>query len=57
MLVMSLDAPGTGLTHPPASTLAIRQRLRVAVQGPDGNLYVVTDGDGGSGGIWRVVPL
>jgi glucose/arabinose dehydrogenase len=57
MLVMSLDGPGTGLTHPAASTLAIRQRLRVPVEGPDGNLYVVTDGDGGGGGIWRVVPL
>jgi glucose/arabinose dehydrogenase len=27
------------------------------VQGPDGNLYVVTDGLDGAGAIWKVVPL
>lgn len=31
-------------------------RLRVAVQGPDGNLYVATDASGSSGQIWKVVP-
>jgi glucose/arabinose dehydrogenase len=31
-------------------------RLRAAVQGPDGALYVVTDGNDGDGAIWRVTP-
>ncbi|MGH9026224.1 MAG: PQQ-dependent sugar dehydrogenase, partial [Acidimicrobiia bacterium] len=31
-------------------------RLRSAVQGPDGNLYLVTDGGGSAGQIWRVTP-
>ncbi len=31
-------------------------RLRSAVQGPDGNLYLATDVSGGGGAIWRVVP-
>jgi glucose/arabinose dehydrogenase len=31
-------------------------RLRSAVQGPDGNLYITTDVGGGGGAIWRVTP-
>jgi glucose/arabinose dehydrogenase len=31
-------------------------RLRSAVQGPDGNLYLATDVPNGGGAIWRVVP-
>ena len=31
-------------------------RLRGAVQGPDGNLYITTDVGGGGGEIWRVQP-
>jgi aldose sugar dehydrogenase len=31
-------------------------RLRSAVQGPDGNLYITTDVGGGGGQIWQVVP-
>lgn len=31
-------------------------RLRSAVQGPDGNLYITTDVGGGDGAIWKVVP-
>jgi glucose/arabinose dehydrogenase len=31
-------------------------RLRSAVQGPDGNLYITTDVGGGGGAIWQVVP-
>jgi glucose/arabinose dehydrogenase len=33
-----------------------RGRLRSPVQGPDGNLYLVTDIGGGGGSILRVVP-
>jgi aldose sugar dehydrogenase len=36
--------------------LANGVRLRSAVQGPDGNLYISTDVDGGGGAIWKVVP-
>jgi glucose/arabinose dehydrogenase len=31
-------------------------RLRSAVQGPYGNLYIATDVGGGSGAIWKVTP-
>jgi glucose/arabinose dehydrogenase len=31
-------------------------RLRSAVQGPDGNLYVSTDNGGGTDAILRAVP-
>jgi glucose/arabinose dehydrogenase len=33
-----------------------RGRLRTAVQGPDGNLYLTTDIGGSGGSILRVVP-
>ncbi len=56
LLVMHLNAAGTGLTSAPVIALARGVRLRSAVQGPDGNLYVVTDGSGGAGAIWKVVP-
>ena len=53
---MHLNGAGTALTGPPVTALARGVRLRSAVQGPDGNLYVVTDGNGGTGAIWKVVP-
>lgn len=31
-------------------------RLRSAVEGPDGNLYIATDVGGGGGAIWKVTP-
>jgi glucose/arabinose dehydrogenase len=31
-------------------------RLRSAVEGPDGNLYIATDVGAGGGAIWKVVP-
>jgi glucose/arabinose dehydrogenase len=58
LLVMHVSADGKSLTPAtPVTALALGVRLRAAVQGPDGNLYVVTDGDNGTGEIWRVVPL
>jgi aldose sugar dehydrogenase len=57
LLVMQLNAAGTALTVPPITVLDRGVRLRAAVQGPDGNLYVVTDGTGTMGGIWKVVPV
>jgi glucose/arabinose dehydrogenase len=56
LLAISLNAAGTGLNRPPVTALARGVRLRSAVQGPDGNLYVVTDGNNGAGAVWKVVP-
>lgn len=56
LLVMHLSPDGRSLTNPPVSALALGVRLRAAVQGPDGNLYVVTDGANGAGAIWLVTP-
>lgn len=51
--VMRLDGPGTSVVSQ-WTAVTDRGRLRVAVQGPDGNLYLATDDDNGS--ILRVVP-
>jgi glucose/arabinose dehydrogenase len=58
LLVLHLDGAGTALTASPVTALARGVRLRAAVQGPDGNLYLVTDGPFGSdpSSIWKVVP-
>ncbi len=50
IVVLTLDAPGIAAAAADVSLPATRSRS--LVQGPDGNLYVVTDG----GEIWRVVP-
>jgi glucose/arabinose dehydrogenase len=52
--VMFLDSDGNVTFATPV--LANGVRLRSAVQGPDGNLYIATDVGGGNGAIWRVVP-
>jgi glucose/arabinose dehydrogenase len=57
LLVMRMNAAGTALVEPAITALNRSVRLRAAVQGPDGNLYVVTDGTGGAGAIWKVVPV
>ena len=56
LLAMHLDGAGTALTASPVTALARGVRLRSAVEGPDGNLYLVTDGVDGAGAIWKVVP-
>jgi glucose/arabinose dehydrogenase len=56
LLVMHLNANGTALTSAPVSVLAISSRLRSAVEGPDGDLYVATDTADGGGAIWRIRP-
>ena len=38
------------------SALAFGVRLRSAVQGPDGNLYIATDEAAPNGAIWKVTP-
>ncbi|HLM19352.1 MAG TPA: PQQ-dependent sugar dehydrogenase [Acidimicrobiia bacterium] len=56
LLVMHLDTGGTTLAASPVTALSRGIRLRSAVQGPDGNLYVVTDGVSGAGAIWLLTP-
>ncbi|HEY3673653.1 MAG TPA: PQQ-dependent sugar dehydrogenase [Acidimicrobiia bacterium] len=56
LLVMHLNGAGTALTGPAVTALNRGVRLRAAVQGPDGDLYVITDGANGTGAIWKVVP-
>jgi glucose/arabinose dehydrogenase len=52
--VFAVDGSGaiTGFTD----VLLNGVRLRSAVQGPDGNLYVTTDTPGPNGAIWKVTP-
>lgn len=57
LLIMKLNAAGTALVEAPTTVLNLSVRLRVAVQGPDGNLYVVTDGANGDGAIWKLTPV
>jgi glucose/arabinose dehydrogenase len=58
LLVMHLNAAGDGLLPgSPVTAMAFGVRLRSVVEGPDGNLYVVTDGTGGAGEIWQVNPI
>jgi len=52
--VMFLDGNGDVSFATPILSNGVR--LRSAVQGPDGNLYVATDVGGGSGAIWKVTP-
>ena len=56
LLVMHLNGAGTSLIGSAVTAFDRGVRLRSTVQGPDGNLYVVTDGTGGTGAIWLVVP-
>jgi aldose sugar dehydrogenase len=51
---MFLD--GTGNVLFTTQFLPLGTRLRSAVLGPDGNLYIATDVGGGGGAIWKVVP-
>jgi aldose sugar dehydrogenase len=53
--VLFLDGSGTVVV---GKTFAVRSglRLRTAVQGPDGNLYISTDAAAGGDSIWRLVP-
>jgi aldose sugar dehydrogenase len=55
LLVMTLSADGSTTTAV-VPQLVNSIRLRTAVQGPDGNLYVVTDVASGGGKILKVVP-
>jgi len=55
--LLFLDGPGTAVTAsevPPQLDLGVR--LRSAVQGPDGNLYLATDVGSPGGAVWKVTP-
>jgi glucose/arabinose dehydrogenase len=51
---MFLDGDGNVSFATPI--LAMNTRLRSAVEGPDGNVYITTDVGGGNGAIWKVTP-
>jgi glucose/arabinose dehydrogenase len=52
--VMVLDGNGNVASSSPFLENGVR--LRSAVQGPDGNLYIATDVGGGGGAIWKITP-
>jgi glucose/arabinose dehydrogenase len=53
--VLQLTPDGRGVTLQ-ARALEVGERLRAVTQGPDGALYVATDGKSGGDEIWRVAP-
>ena len=55
VLVLKLDANGN-LADQAIANLGSAPRLRSAVQGPDGNLYIATDVSAPNGAIWKVTP-
>jgi aldose sugar dehydrogenase len=52
--VLRLNADGTTATNTPI--LSVGDRIRSVTHGPDGSLYVLTDGKSGGDEIWRVTP-
>ncbi len=54
VLLMNPDGTASGQFQMPGSARGVR--LRSAVQGPDGFLYVATDDLAPSGAIWRIIP-
>jgi glucose/arabinose dehydrogenase len=53
--VLRLNGDGSSATSTPILN-TLNERLRLAHQGPDGALYVLTDGKSGGDEIWRLVP-
>jgi len=53
--VLQLTSDGRATTSS-VRALELGERLRAVTQGPDGALYVATDGKAGGDEIWRVVP-
>ncbi len=52
--VMQLTADGSAVTGQVTTLFAGMERLRAVVQGPDGALYLATDGRPGGDQLWRV---
>lgn len=55
LLVLTFTASGTLKAATPLYA-SLGTRLRTPLQGPDGSLYVTTDGANGNGQIWRITP-
>jgi aldose sugar dehydrogenase len=55
LIVLTFEASGALKAATPLYG-ELATRLRTPVQGPDGALYVTTDGTSGAGEIWRIVP-
>ena len=53
--VLQLTGDGLSTTRTTPVLDTFNERLRFVVQGPDGALYVGTDGKPGGAEIWRVV--
>jgi glucose/arabinose dehydrogenase len=53
--VLQLSADGRSILLA-ARALEFGDRIRAVTQGPDGALYVATDGKTGGDEIWRVAP-
>jgi glucose/arabinose dehydrogenase len=53
--ILRLNSDGTTATNTPILN-TLNERLRLAHLGPDGALYVLTDGKSGGDEIWRLVP-
>jgi glucose/arabinose dehydrogenase len=56
LLVVTFDSTGTAAIATSVAMNNLGYRLRSAVQGPDGNLYVSTDNGSATDVIYRVVP-
>jgi aldose sugar dehydrogenase len=54
--VLQLDGPGAMATKNTPILNTLNVRLRSVTQGPDGALYVATDGEPAGDEIWRVMP-
>lgn len=55
LAVLTFDATGA-LKAETLLYQSLGVRLRTPLQGPDGSLYVATDGTSGAGQIWRITP-
>jgi aldose sugar dehydrogenase len=52
--VLTLSADGTTIVGMPQTIFGGMERIRAVVQGPDGALYLTTDGRAGGDQLWRV---
>lgn len=54
--ILQLSEDGLSTVGTPQTIFGGMERLRAVVQGPDGALYLATDGRAGGDQIWRVTP-
>jgi glucose/arabinose dehydrogenase len=53
--ILRLNADGTSATNTPILN-TLNERIRLVTPGPDGALWVLTDGKSGGDEVWRLVP-